>query len=85
MTPKKIYRTPKNFSVCSARQFLSEVESIFTLANLKVPGVELDTLQTEKADILGQLLLYKFIEYTIHKSCFHSPITNLNRNILLKN
>lgn len=85
MTPKKIYRTPKNISVCSARLFLTEVESIFNLANLKVPGVELDTLQTEKADILGQLLLYKFIEYTIHKSCFLSPKTNLNSNILLKN
>lgn len=85
MTPKKIYRTPKNFSVCSAKQFLDEVEPIFSLANVKLTGVELDTSHTEKADILGQLLLYKFIEYTIHKNCFKSPKTNLNNNSQLKN
>lgn len=84
MSPKKVYRTPKNFSVCAARQFLDEVESIFSLANVKVPGVELDTSQTEKADILGQLLLYKFIEYTIHSSCFSMPKTNLKSNTKLK-
>ena len=84
MIPKKKYCTPKNFSVCSARQFLDEAESIFTLANARVPGVELDTSQTEKADILGQLLLYKFIEYTIHKNCFYSPKTNISSNIRLK-
>jgi hypothetical protein len=85
MIPKKIYRTPKNFSVCSTRQFLDEVEPIFSLADAKVQGVELDTSLTEKADILGQLLLYKFIEYTIHKNCFQNPKTNLHRNSLLKN
>ncbi len=85
MIHKKIYKTPHNFSVCSARQFLTEVESIFSLANLKIPGVVLDTSQTENSDILGQLLLYKFIEYTIHKNCFDRPITNLNSNTLLKN
>lgn len=83
--PKKIYRMPKNLSVCSAKQFLTEVEPIFSLANAKMTGVELDTSQTEKADIFGQLLLYKFIEYTIHKSCFSGPSTNLKDNIRLKN
>ena len=72
---------PKNLSVCSAKQFLSEVEPIFSLANAKVKGVELDTSQTEKADIFGQLLLYKFIEYTIHKGCFSGPSTNLKGNV----
>lgn len=76
---------PKNLSACSAKQFLAEVESIFSLANAKVTGVQLDTSQTEKADIFGQLLLYKFIEYTIHKSCFSGPSTNLKGNIQLKN
>lgn len=85
MIPKKIYRTPKNFSVCSAKQFLDEAEPIFSLANVKLIGVKLDTSRTEKADILGQLLLYKFIEYTIHKNCFISPKTNLNNNSKLKN
>ena len=84
MTLKKIYRTPKNFSVCSAKQFFDEVESIFSLANAKIKNVELDTSQTEKADIFGQLLLYKFMEYTIHKGCFSSPSTNLNNNQKLK-
>ena len=81
---KTKYRMPKNLSVCSAKQFLEEVEPIFSLANAKVKNVELDTSQTEKADIFGQLLLYKFIEYTIHKGCFSSPSTNLNNNSKLK-
>lgn len=84
MIHKKQYRMPKNLSVCAAKQFLDEVESIFSLINAKVPGVELDTSQTEKADIFGQLLLYKFIEYTIHKGCFSRPSTNLGRNAQLK-
>ena len=84
MTPKKVYRTPKNFSISSAKEFLEEVEPIFSLANAKVEGVKLDTSHTEKADILGQLLLYKFIEYTIHQGCFKLPITNLNKNYKLK-
>lgn len=75
---------PKNLSICAAKQFLDEVEPIFRLNNAKVEGVELDTSQTEKADIFGQLLLYKFIEYTIHKSCFSGPRTNLKANLKLK-
>ena len=85
MNPKKKYRMPKNLSVCNAKQFLDEVQQIFTLTNSKVEGVELDTSQTEKADIFGQLLLYKFIEFTFHKSCFKSPSTNLKNNGRLKN
>lgn len=84
MIPKNKYRMPKNLSVCSAKLFFNEVEPIFTLANAKLKNVELDTSETEKADIFGQLLLYKFIEYTIHKNCFSSPSTNLNRNSKLK-
>ena len=81
---KKKYCMPKNLSVSSAKQFLDEVESIFTLVNARVEGVELDTSQTEKADIFGQLLLYKFIEFTIHKACFRGPSTNLKNNAKLK-
>ena len=84
MILKKKYRMPKNLSVCAAKQFLDEVEPIFQLNNAKIEGVELDTSQTEKADIFGQLLLYKFIEYTIHKSCFSGPSTNLKANYRLK-
>lgn len=76
---------PKNLSICSARQFLSEVEGIFSLTEARVEGVDLDTSDIEKADIFGQLLLYKFIEYTIHKACFKSPATNLKNNLKLKN
>lgn len=84
MTLKKKYLMPNNLSVCSAKQFLDEVEPIFRLNNAKVEGVELDTSKTEKADIFGQLLLYKFIEYTIHKGCFSRPVTNLKANLRLK-
>ena len=78
------YKTPKNLSVSSARYFLDEVQSIFSLADANIEGVNLDTSATEKADLLGQLLLYKFIEYTIHKNCFRNPTTNLNYNSVLK-
>lgn len=85
MVHKKIYRTPKNLCISSAREFLKEVEDIFSLTDAKVEDVELDTSLTEKADIFGQLLLYKFIEYTIHKNCFKHPKTNLKNNTNLKN
>jgi hypothetical protein len=76
---------PRNLSVCNAKQFLDEVEHIFALPGSKEVGVELDTSQTDKADIFGQLLLYKFIEYTIHQGCFKNPSTNLKNNAKLKN
>lgn len=85
MIYKKVFHTPSNLSISSAVQFLNEVESIFKLTNANVDGVELDTSQTLKADLLGQLLLYKFFEYTIHKNCFHEPKTNLKDNSKLKN
>ena len=85
MNLKKKYRMPSNLSACNAKQFLDEAQQIFSLTNAKVEGVELDTSQTEKADIFGQLLLYKFIEFTIHKSCFKSPSTDLKNNVRLKN
>ena len=85
MSPKKTYKMPRNLSVCNAKQFLDEVEQIFALPGAKLLGVDLDTSQTDKADIFGQLLLYKFIEYTIHKGCFKSPSTNLKNNAKLKN
>lgn len=84
MTLKKKYLMPKNLSVCAAKQFFDEVEPIFSLTNAKIPGVELDTSLTEKADIFGQLMLYKFIEYTIHKGCFSGSSTNLKSNYRLK-
>ena len=85
MSLKTKYRTPKNLSISSSREFLTEIEPIFSLAGKRINGVLLDTSQTEKVDLFGQLLLYKFIEYTIHRSCFNAPKTNLKENGHLKN
>ena len=84
MNHKTKYRTPQNLSISSTKDFLAEVEPIFSLANQKINDVELITQQTEKTDLIGQLLLYKFIEYTIHKGCFNKPKTDLRNNNHIK-
>ena len=48
----------------------------------KIEHVKVDTHLVERMDIVGVLLIYKFVEYTSKKACFKSPEMIGNKNFL---
>ncbi len=75
-----LYKTPENFCVQNAKYFLANIEGIFQMKDLKKSGVFFNVIQTKKIDLLGLLLIYKFLNYTVKKKCFFNPKTDLRSN-----
>ena len=69
----KTYYTPKTFSKDGIPAFLLEVQDIFGAENRKLPKVGLSLHRTRKIDIVGILLLYKFMDYTLKHNVFQNP------------
>lgn len=80
----KVFKTPTKFTYPNVKHFLSEVGEIFTLKDKKISNVLFDVSNIQKIDLLGQLLLYKFVEYSIVNNCFDKPRTNLANHKYLK-
>lgn len=73
---KKTFRTPTHMTISNVRDFLKEIETVFLYQKYGKKGVQnvyFQTKQTQKIDILGALLIYKFIEYTVKSGCFFDP------------
>ena len=75
---KLVYHTPEIFTEQYSRSFLDSVEPIFRLTKKEVPNFLFDLSKTRKINILGLLLIYKFLEYTVENDCFKKPICNIN-------
>lgn len=75
-----IFTTPTIFCVQNIKYFLQNIESIFKMDNQQQESVYFDVRNTKKVDILGLLLIYKFLNYTVQKRCFLNPKTNLRDN-----
>ena len=75
-----IFKTPKKFCVQNVKYFLINIERIFGMENKHQVGVFFNVANTKKVDILGLLLIYKFLNYTVKKHCFANPATNLRDN-----
>ena len=75
-----IYKTPKNFCAQNARFFLKNIEGVFKLDYSETNGVFFNVMQTKQIDLLGLLLVYKFLNYTVKKQCFANPQTDLKNN-----
>lgn len=76
----KIYKTPANFCVQNAKFFLKDIEDVFGLNGSRTRNVFFEVMQTKKVDLLGLLLIYKFLNYTVKKKCFANPQTDLKNN-----
>lgn len=74
---KTIYKTPENFSVLNVKYFIANISNIFNLENVQQKDVLFDVSPTKKIDLLGQLLIYKFLDFSRIKKCFSNPETNL--------
>ncbi len=76
-----IFRTPSEFTISTAKSFLKEVENVFKWNNLEKKNFKLEVGYTESVDIFGQLLLYKFLEYSVKHHCFYFPEININNKV----
>lgn len=69
---------PRHFTAPNTKEFLRKSEQIFTMAEVEQSGFSFDLAVTEKSDVLGLVLIYKFLEYTVRKHCFYKPQCNFN-------
>lgn len=79
----KIFAPPKTFVLNNVLDFLRNSEEIFKMVGQKKREVIFNIGKVEKVDILGLLLIYKFIEYTATHACFEYP--NLVSEQYIKN
>lgn len=80
-----LYKTPENFCAHNVKYFLENIKGIFELDNSETDGAFFNVMQTKKIDLLGLLLIYKFLNYTVKKRCFANPQTDLKNNKTISN
>lgn len=68
-----IFKTPDVLTPPNVRYYLKEVSPLFGMEGKTVPNVVFDAEGLDNAGLLGQLLIYKFMEYSIKKRCFLKP------------
>jgi len=76
-----IFRTPPEFTISTAKFFLKEVENVFKWNDQEKKNFQLEVGYTERIDIFGQLLLYKFLEYSVKHHCFYFPKIKVNNKV----
>lgn len=80
-----VFRTPCVFTVNTAKYFLENVSDVFHLEGKQIKNVLFDVYPTTSIDLLGQLLIYKFMDFTRNKNCFFNPKTSLPSNRYVSN
>ena len=66
---------PDNVGVNYIMTIIRKMNIFYQYANAQLPGFILYFSGVKRVDILGVLLLYKFLEYSILKNCFINPTT----------
>ncbi|MCQ2740344.1 MAG: hypothetical protein MJ237_09015 [bacterium] len=76
----KIFYIPERLTSQYFKDFLDVAKDIFKRDCWHIPDVVVRVDRINKVDILGQLLLYKFFDYTVQNQCFIKPVVNLIEN-----
>lgn len=82
MSRHKFYYTPKSFTKDLIHVFLLEVQNVFSAQNKRIENVVLQLSRTRKIDIIGILLLYKFMDYTLKHNVFFKPIIIIEKTYI---
>lgn len=72
-TSKKEIKIPAIINASNVLPFLRDVSIIFTFENKRLGDYALNITKLKKINVLGMLLLYKIIEFSVEKKCFHLP------------
>lgn len=74
---------PKFFTLKHIEEFLTDISIYLENTIIKETNFILDISKTKEICLLGQLILYKFISYSVENRCFENPrISGINNNIL---
>lgn len=68
-----LFTAPKNFTVNYIPEFLAKVERTFFWKDRLIPNVKFDLSTIRNIDILGLLIIYKYIDFTYTNYCFKKP------------
>jgi hypothetical protein len=65
---------PKRFRANSIISFINDCQDIYRLPGKKEQNFLLDLSKVEECSMIGVLLIYKIIEFSITKQCFYNPM-----------
>ena len=68
-----VIQAPKNFTKNFIMDFLRKVEVTFKWKEKSIKDIEIDLSKIKNIDILGLLIIYKYIDYTSTHRCFYEP------------
>lgn len=74
----KCISAPKYFTAPKILEFLEECVPLFKLKDTRQPGYVFDLMKVRECSMLGTLVFYKIIEYTLSNKCFHKPAIAFN-------
>jgi hypothetical protein len=69
---------PKHFRTNSIINFINDCQEIYSLPNKKENGFLLDLGKVKECTMIGVLLVYKIIEFSIKNNCFNRPMYLMN-------
>ncbi len=64
---------PNTINASSINSFLKSIQVIYELEDTHANGYILDLSKIKKINVLGMLMIYKVIEYSVIKKCFNLP------------
>lgn len=82
---QKMVFLPSRLTRGNVVELVGTLNFFFNVAGQKVKDLFLRFDNVSKVDVLGILVLYKFLEYSVMNSCFDSPTFNLTFNKFLDN
>ncbi|MDN4165040.1 hypothetical protein QWY31_05970 [Cytophagales bacterium LB-30] len=69
----RIIIAPKHFRANSIIDFINDCQDIYRLSNKNENGFLLDLGKVKECTMIGVLLIYKIIEFSIKNNCFNMP------------
>lgn len=75
-----IVHVSNNLTSNGITTFINKINYIFAYKGKHIPNFYLDFSLVSRVDILGVLLTYKILEYSVVNSCFEYPSYNLTYN-----
>ena len=69
----KFFKAPKHIQADKIASFLEVVSDVFSIKGKRIPNIMFDTSNVETIDMLGVLVLYKFMEFVSKNDCTENP------------
>lgn len=69
---------PKKFRPNCIVEFINSCSVVFKLENKKEKDFYLDLSNNKECSMVGVLLIYKFMEFSVKKKCFYEPSYNMS-------